>query len=73
MILLEEEMSFTAGDFEALEYRFHLSAMGNETRIEYTFSDGVATGNIVGGQGQEGPRDVSVELVDGCVVGGILE
>ena len=72
MILIEEELSFGAEKFEPLSYRFHMSAMGQEMKAEYTFTDGTATGHIEGGK-EEGPRDVSVKLVEGCVVSGALE
>jgi len=71
MISMEESLSFGEAAFEPLAYSFNMAAMGQTMKADFTFEGAQATGHIEGGQ--DGPKDVDVELVKGTVLGGVLE
>jgi predicted Zn-dependent peptidase len=71
MLKLEETVSFGAGAFEPEGYDFNMNAMGQVMKAEYSFENGVATGSVEGGP--EGPKEYSVDMVQGTVLAGTIE
>jgi predicted Zn-dependent peptidase len=71
MIQLEENTSFGAGAFEPMGYSFHMNAMGQEMKAEYTFEGSKAMGTVEGGP--DGPKEYNIDLVQGSVLDGSIE
>lgn len=71
LLTLEETLEFAAADFSPQAYDFVMAAPGQEMKANYSFADGGASGRIEGGQ--DGPKDVSVKLVDGTILTSSIE
>lgn len=71
MLKLEETVSFGAAAFEPVDYDFSMNAMGQIMKAKYSFENGVAAGSVEGGP--DGPKEYSVEMVQGTVLAGTIE
>jgi len=71
MIQLDENTAFGPESFEPLGYTFHMNAMGQEMKAEYSFEGNKATGTVEGGP--DGPKEYSVDMVQGSVLAGAIE
>jgi len=70
MIAMNESASFGDKNFSPMDYKFSMSAMGNEMSAQYTFADGRAKGTV---NGPKGEKDIDVALVKGTLLGASLE
>ncbi len=70
MISMNEDMRFGSA-FEPLAYKFSMMAGPQQMSAELSFADGKATGHAEGGK--DGPKDISVTLVDGTILKGAVD